>query len=276
MTDPPIPPLHGGLTRRQALKGAGTLAALSGIGALTATFAPTAVAAGSSQNTWPYIDNAGDPLLRSIQAGDRFALVRAGSVATLLSYVANQFHARVEPIVTMSGHRTQKDNAASGGIPTSNHRSGTAIDINGFKHPYKQPTGFTAAQVATINQICSETSGVVYWGGNFTAAYLDGMHFEINGTAAQAAAAAALVAGGVVTQPIEETLMAGPARIVDARTGKKYFVDISTGAFVHIPSPEFDTVLGDTFGGPNVGVNDRQFDVLNDFATRIRQQARTS
>ncbi|MBM7331425.1 hypothetical protein JS562_52110 [Agrobacterium sp. S2] len=113
-------------------------------------------------------------------------------MATVLAHVASQFHARVEPLVTLSGHRTEAENSLSGGHEASNHMSATAVDLNVFEHPCEQPRGFTAARVATIDQICAETSGTVYWGGYFGGGLKDGMYFEIKTgvTAAQVEAAA--------------------------------------------------------------------------------------
>lgn len=72
---------------------------------------------------------------------------------------------------------------------------------------------------------------------------------------------------------LEEVLMAGPAR-VRLDSGATTFVDVSTGAFVGIPNTEVDGVLGDTFGGPKVAVNQRQLDVLAEFTRRVRDQLR--
>ena len=129
--------------------------------------------------------------LATIAAGGHSTQVRAGAVATVLSHVARRFHAEVEPLVTFYGWRSVATNAAVGGHPRSNHPSGTAFDANGYRHPYKAPINFTAAQVAAIRRILAEVAPVVRWGGDFGAALRDGMHFEIVGTAAQVAAVAA-------------------------------------------------------------------------------------
>ena len=129
--------------------------------------------------------------LATIAAGGHSTRVRAGAVATVLGHVARRFHAEVEPLVTFYGWRSVATNAAVGGHPRSNHPSGTAIDFNGYAHPYKAPINFTAAQVAAIRRILAEVAPVVRWGGDFGAALRDGMHFEIVGTAAQVTAVAA-------------------------------------------------------------------------------------
>src|SRR5665647_2518078 len=98
--------------------------------------------------------------LATIAAGGHSTRVRAGAVATVLGHVARRFHAEVEPLVTFYGWRSVATCAAVGGHPRSNHPSGTAIDFNGYAHPYKAPINFTAAQVAAIRRILDE---IAHW-----------------------------------------------------------------------------------------------------------------
>jgi len=132
--------------------------------------------------------------LNIIAAGGHSTQVRTGEVATILEYVAQRFHAEVEPLVTFHGWRSVATNEAVGGHPRSNHPSGTALDLNGYKHPYRATTtGFTPAQVVAIRHILAEVAPVVRWGGDFPAALRDGMHFEIVGTRAMVAIVAARI-----------------------------------------------------------------------------------
>lgn len=105
-------------------------------------------------------------------------------VATVLGYVAEQFHARVEPLRNPGcwgfAYRANR-NAAN----LSNHASGTAIDCNAPEHPNGVSTAatFTPGQVAEIHKILDEVDHVVRWGGDYTGTP-DSMHFEINANAA--------------------------------------------------------------------------------------------
>jgi hypothetical protein len=183
-------------TRRGMLR---LSAAVIGAGALTVLGAASAQAAGTTLNGWPILPTSDDPLLVAITPVPGFsAKVRSGSVAIVLNYVAQQFHARVEPVRTFSGHRTLAENTTSGGHSGSNHMSGTAMDINGRWHPYKAWHDFTPAQVAAIDAICLETSGVVFWGGYFPPSLMDGMHFEIKNRVTETQVAAAVANLGMV------------------------------------------------------------------------------
>ena len=127
----------------------------------------------------------------SITAGSKSTSIRQGDVATVLSYFATQFDARVEAISAFNGYRSFESNLAAGGSCRSDHMSGTALDINGGAHPwearpgvvYPANGGFTTSQLAAIRAIQAEVSGVVQWGGDYGVGNRDAMHFYIHGTA---------------------------------------------------------------------------------------------
>lgn len=143
-----------------------------------------------SQNGW----YAG-PDLRTrplVVAGESFSpgVLDNDDVYAVLRYVAEQMHARVEPIVSAGWHQADdwgfyyRPNAND---PTSlsNHSSATAFDYNATRHPNGVPTRrtFTDRQIQEIHQILAEVSWVVRWGGDYTRTP-DAMHFEINDNAA--------------------------------------------------------------------------------------------
>lgn len=142
-----------------------------------------------SQNGWSV-----DPPLTTITVADRSARVRAGDAALLLEWAAQRWDATVEPLLTLSGWRSAAVNVASGGIPTSNHLSGTALDLNGGRHPYEAthhtiwiPT-ITGAKRDAVHAIIAASGGVLRWGGDYQSPWRDEMHIEVVGTAAQVAA----------------------------------------------------------------------------------------
>ncbi len=120
--------------------------------------------------------------------------VRSGDVATVLGYVAAQFHARVEPLMLPGcwGYSYRKNRNADN---LSCHSSGTAIDCNAPRHPNGKRGTFTGPQIDQIRAILAEVAPVVDWGGDFDGTP-DEMHFEINGSAAQVAAVATRLRSG--------------------------------------------------------------------------------
>lgn len=107
--------------------------------------------------------------------------VKSGDVATVLRYVAEQFHKRVEPLGEGCWGYAYRQNRNANNL--SCHSSGTAIDLNAPRHPNGKAGTFTKAQVATIRRILTEVDGAVRWGGDFTGTP-DEMHFEIVANAA--------------------------------------------------------------------------------------------
>lgn len=150
-----------------------------------------------SYNGWPASPSL--PLRPLVVAGEAFVpgVLDDDDVWTILNYVAQQMHERVEPIVRDEWHQmddwgfsyrqTTNDNSLSC------HASGTAIDYNATRHPFDVPAdrNFSAEQIAEIRRIVAE-AGAVVWGGDYRNTP-DAMHFEINGTRAEVAAAASRI-----------------------------------------------------------------------------------
>lgn len=156
-----------------------------------------------SQNGWP-----ASPVLRTrplVVAGESFSpgVLVDDDVYEVLRYVAEQLHARVEPIVRAGWHQADdwgfyfRPNA-NDPDELSNHSSATAFDYNATRHPNGVPTRqtFTAAQIAEVHKILDEVDHVVRWGGDYTGTP-DAMHFEINADRAAVAAVAARLRGDI-------------------------------------------------------------------------------
>lgn len=148
-----------------------------------------------SYNGWPASPTASainiDPDFTA--CGHKFpGGVKAGNVSTVLRWVIEQMDARVEAIDRDAvkddwgySYRPNKNNPST----LSCHASGTAIDYNATRHPNGHSGTYSPQQTQTIRAICAAT-GVVKWGGDFHGTK-DEMHFEIDGTPAEVAAAAA-------------------------------------------------------------------------------------
>lgn len=138
----------------------------------------------TTMNGYARIDTIDDRLTLATVSGHSTRLL-GGPVATVLCEVGRRFHTDVEPVTTFNGWRSAALNKSSGGITSSNHLSGTAVDVNGGKHPRFEHGTFTDAQVSAIRQILVDLGGVVRWGGDWngegrlTEGDADEMHFEV-------------------------------------------------------------------------------------------------
>lgn len=143
----------------------------------------------SSVNGYPL----GAPMTTRTVPGTDFRLrVADGPAGDVLTYVAREFHNRVESldngVADEGGFNERRIRGGSGGW--SNHASGTAIDLNWSEHPQGSRGTFTEEQVAQIRAIQDEVGGVVRWGGDYRTAAVDEMHFEINAPYAEVLAVA--------------------------------------------------------------------------------------
>lgn len=131
--------------------------------------------------------------------------VLRGDVATVLDYVCARFHAEVEPI-NDSHSWGYANRQVRGSTDTSNHASGTAVDLNAPAHPLGKRGTFTAAQAARIRQIVRDVDNVIRWGGDY-AGRPDEMHFEVNAPATRVRAVADRIRGGAapVSRPVTTT-----------------------------------------------------------------------
>lgn len=144
-----------------------------------------------SQNGWKANDRS---LIASYNVpGGRIA-IRKGDVATILVYVAKRFHSEVENLI-WPGNWGYAERPIRGSRTTSNHASGTAIDLNAPRHPLGKRGTFSKSQVRKIKKILSDCGGVVRWGGNYSGRK-DEMHFEINAGSARVREVARAIRAG--------------------------------------------------------------------------------
>lgn len=244
-----------------------------------------------SMNGRPIIASAPSPLLQNVtvQATSTVSLttqVLIGDSATVLQEVARRFNATVEPLTTFFGWRSLATNTASGGIPDSNHMSGTAIDLNGGKHPRYRTGTFSGDQVAAIRKILADLPGVK-WGGDYPVSEIDQMHFEIVGTPAVIATTAAKIRAAqapprptpapVAPKPVQPAVPTRPRRhamhyqVQDGPNAGTHF--IVTDVNVQIVEPAYvDTAT--VQWGPAVPVNAATITQLYDLTGTNRKQSR--
>ena len=127
-----------------------------------------------SSNGWPMVDTGsctwvnipGTSVTLQIQNGQPLAILRA---------FAADFNAYVEPL-------RDPDSAcwtATNSVSSSNHLSGTAMDLNWNSHPFQiANAGFDAAKIATVRELLSFYEGTVFWGNDWSSPK-DAMHFQL-------------------------------------------------------------------------------------------------
>lgn len=99
------------------------------------------------------------------------APIRSGAPAVILGDFARRYHAEVAPLVSpVWGWSNTND------VATSNHLSGTALDLNATQWPWgllRMPAGL----VAKTNRLLEFYEGTVFWGRVWSRP--DEMHFQI-------------------------------------------------------------------------------------------------
>lgn len=138
----------------------------------------------TSQNSWPAFSDWGqDGSITATVPGASVNIqggLRAGDSATVLLAWAAWFNTNVEPLNEKACWGIDI-RPIRGSTTTSNHQSGTAIDLNADRHPLNsQPEdNYSAGQIARIRGKLTEFDHVLRWGGDYSGRK-DPMHFEVN------------------------------------------------------------------------------------------------
>lgn len=126
-----------------------------------------------TESGWPMVD--AKELDYGAIPGSNFKLgVRIGEPNAILKAVMVRLHREVEPMdPTQCGCFT-----VTNSMPNSNHNGGVAIDWNWRRHPWKVPGTF-GLKKPLVEKIVADCRGTVEWGGYWSRAYMDEMHFEM-------------------------------------------------------------------------------------------------
>lgn len=150
-----------------------------------------------SQNGWPVIFTATDKNTEKIP--HIIGRVRAGDVATIFTALVEFIHREVESLERGAddwGGNVRPIRGKTTGY--SNHASYTAIDVNALLHGRGREGTWTPAQAAKIRGFLrNQLENVLRWGEDYNRklSVVDGMHFEINASAAAVARVAAKLRG---------------------------------------------------------------------------------
>lgn len=160
-----------------------TAAVASGSGVTNVGDIKQYVGAGISQNGWPASQHPERiPITSWPIAGTGVTLQLASRAGPVLSFLASEFHLRVEPLVPgICGGYSYR--GIPGSQSLSNHASGTAIDLNWSRHAYGLTGTFTPTQLAALRSILARINAngqIIRWGGDYKrVSNHDEMHFEI-------------------------------------------------------------------------------------------------
>lgn len=126
-----------------------------------------------SHNGWPVIQSSRVGLWQLPAVTGQ---VKAGPVWVVLNWLAQEYIRLVEPIDRAQSWGWAFRKIVGGSSQYSNHASGTAVDFNAVKHPFRTSASqnMTADQIKACRQILDDAGGVLRW--------LDGhdpMHWEI-------------------------------------------------------------------------------------------------
>lgn len=138
------------------------------------------MASGVSQDGWGL-----DPGLRSFPVPGTnvsLSLVSDANVGVVFAWVAQVVNEKVQALDAGQCGGYDKRPIGSLGGTTSNHRSGTAMDLNYSNWP-QGADKMSAGQKSTCRAIISTCEGVMRWGGDYTGgSLLDQQHWELNTT----------------------------------------------------------------------------------------------
>lgn len=127
-----------------------------------------------SENGWPMVDQDSCQWV-TVPGTDVSLQIQMGQPLILLRAFAADFNAYVEPL-------RDADSAcwtATNSVATSNHLSGTALDLNWNSHPFQiLNAGFTSAQINTVRDLLDFYEDTIWWGNDWDSPK-DAMHFQV-------------------------------------------------------------------------------------------------
>jgi hypothetical protein len=131
-----------------------------------------------SSNGWPMVDQQSCEWVQ-VPGCDVWLQIQTGEPLAILRAFAADFNEYVEPL-------RDPDSAcwtATNSVPSSNHLSGTAMDLNWDSHPFRvADAGFNKTQIPTLRELLGFYEGTVFWGNDWTDPK-DAMHFQLGSLA---------------------------------------------------------------------------------------------
>ena len=133
-----------------------------------------------SENGWPMCTSE-EAIWGTVPGAAHVHLqIAAGQPSKILRAFAADFHKYVEPLRDADSACWTPTNS----VATSNHLSGTAMDLNWNGPPFRlhtpQHVAFPSPKWETIRELLDWYEGVIYWGQDWSGLQ-DSMHFQLNG-----------------------------------------------------------------------------------------------
>lgn len=133
-----------------------------------------------SENGWRMVDAAG--CTTALIPGTNLRLpFRTGDAQVVLTAWAGWFSTNVENLNNPGrGYTDEGSFTWTNSVASSNHLSGTAMDLNWNDHAFRVSySGFTQAEIARCRQGLAAFRGCIWWGQDW-ASPKDPMHFQLN------------------------------------------------------------------------------------------------
>lgn len=133
-----------------------------------------------SENGWRMIDAAGCTSAKIPGTGLSLPF-RAGDAQIVLTAWAAWFNANVESLNNPGrGYTDEGSFTWTNSVASSNHLSGTAMDLNWNDHAfYVSYSGFSSAEIANVRRGLDLFKGCIWWGQDWSSPK-DPMHFQLN------------------------------------------------------------------------------------------------
>ena len=132
-----------------------------------------------SENGWRMCD--GNELDRGPVPGTSLSLpIRKGVANLVLKGWVAWFHREVESLANARGFSDEGAWTPTNDVATSNHLSGTAVDLNWADHAFRVSySGFTQAEINKTREGLKLFEGCIWWGQDWNSPK-DAMHFQLN------------------------------------------------------------------------------------------------
>lgn len=127
-----------------------------------------------SENGWQMVDQDSCQWV-TVPGTDVSLQIQMGQPLILLRAFAADFNAYVEPLRDADSACWTPTNS----VATSNHLSGTALDLNWNSHPFQiLNAGFTSEQINTVRDLLEFYEDTIFWGNDWNTPK-DSMHFQL-------------------------------------------------------------------------------------------------